>query len=51
MPDPVPLAPPEVVARLRAAGCVFAEDEAALLIAAAATPADLALMVERRAAR
>ncbi len=49
MPDPVPLAPPEVVVRLRAAGCVFAEDEAALLIAAAATPGDLTLMVERRA--
>jgi release factor glutamine methyltransferase len=39
-----------VVARLRAAGCVFAEDEARLLIAAAVTPADLASMVERRVA-
>jgi release factor glutamine methyltransferase len=39
-----------VVARLRAAGCVFAEDEAQLLIAAARTPADLDAMVERRAA-
>jgi release factor glutamine methyltransferase len=39
-----------VVARLRAAGCVFAEDEAQLLIAAARTPADLDGMVERRAA-
>ena len=29
-----------VVARLRAAGCVFAEDEARLLTDAAATPAD-----------
>ncbi|WP_411129657.1 putative protein N(5)-glutamine methyltransferase [Streptomyces sp. x-19] len=38
-----------VVARLRAAGCVFAEDEAALLVAAARTPDDLAAMVERRA--
>ncbi|PJN36132.1 SAM-dependent methyltransferase [Streptomyces sp. CB02959] len=38
-----------VVTRLRAAGCVFAEDEAALLIAAARTPDDLAAMVERRA--
>ncbi|GIG38645.1 putative protein N(5)-glutamine methyltransferase [Cellulomonas phragmiteti] len=28
--------PPSLVARLRAAGCVFAEDEAALLVAAAA---------------
>jgi release factor glutamine methyltransferase len=42
---------PAVVARLRAAGCVFAEDEARLLIAAAASrPADLAAMVDRRVA-
>src|SRR5579864_8239792 len=40
----------DVVARLRAAGCVFAEDEAGLLISAARTPADLTAMVERRAA-
>jgi release factor glutamine methyltransferase len=39
-----------VVATLRAAGCVFAEDEARLLIAAAGTPAELAAMVGRRAA-
>jgi release factor glutamine methyltransferase len=38
------------VARLRAAGCVFAEDEARLLISAARTPDDLAAMVDRRAA-
>ena len=38
------------VARLRAAGCVFAEDEARLLISAARTPAALAAMVDRRAA-
>lgn len=38
----------ETVATLRAAGCVFAEDEADLLIAAAAGPAELADMVERR---
>jgi release factor glutamine methyltransferase len=38
------------VARLRAAGCVFAEDEAALLMSAARTPADLATMVDRRVA-
>jgi release factor glutamine methyltransferase len=38
-----------VVARLRAAGCVFAEREAGLLIDAARTPADLADMVDRRA--
>ncbi len=39
-----------VVTRLRAAGCVFAEDEARLLIDAAQSPADLAAMVDRRAA-
>jgi release factor glutamine methyltransferase len=40
----------EVVRTLRAAGCVFAEDEARLLLAAARTPDELAAMVERRAA-
>jgi release factor glutamine methyltransferase len=39
-----------VVARLRTAGCVFAEDEARLLIAAASTPHELAGMVDRRVA-
>ena len=39
-----------LVARLRAAGCVFAEDEARLLRGAARTPADLAGMVDRRVA-
>lgn len=39
-----------VVARLRAAGCVFAEDEARLLIGAASTPEDLATLVDRRVA-
>ena len=39
-----------VVTRLRAAGCVFAEDEARLLVAAARTPAELDTMVGRRAA-
>ena len=38
------------VARLRAAGCVFAEDEARLLRAAAGSPAELDAMVERRVA-
>jgi release factor glutamine methyltransferase len=38
-----------IVTRLRAAGCVFAEDEARLLIYAARTPDDLAAMVARRA--
>jgi release factor glutamine methyltransferase len=39
-----------VVLRLRAAGCVFAEDEARLLAEAAGTPAELAGMVDRRVA-
>jgi release factor glutamine methyltransferase len=39
-----------VVARLRAAGCVFAEEEAALLVAAAATPAELERLVGDRVA-
>jgi release factor glutamine methyltransferase len=37
-----------IVARLRAAGCVFAEDEAELLISTAVTPAELTAMVDRR---
>jgi release factor glutamine methyltransferase len=41
---------PTIVTRLRAAGCVFAEDEARVLIAAARTAADLAAMVDRRIA-
>jgi release factor glutamine methyltransferase len=50
---PASLSPPSrsaIVTRLRAAGCVFAEDEAQLLISAARTPADLAAMVDRRVA-
>jgi release factor glutamine methyltransferase len=39
-----------IVARLRTAGCVFAEDEARLLVVAAKGPAELAAMVDRRAA-
>lgn len=39
----------DVVARLRAAGCVFAEDEAKLLLEAATTPLELATLVDRRA--
>ncbi|MFG2222130.1 putative protein N(5)-glutamine methyltransferase [Streptomyces sp. NPDC048644] len=39
---------PAVIARLRAAGCVFAEDEAELLLSTARTPAELAAMVRRR---
>jgi release factor glutamine methyltransferase len=38
----------EVVVRLRAAGCVFAEEEAQLLLSAADTPRQLAELVERR---
>lgn len=37
-----------VITRLRAAGCVFAEEEALLLAAAAATPDQLDALVERR---
>ena len=41
--------PDTAVARLRAAGCVFAEDEARLLAAEASSAAELDAMVERRA--
>lgn len=37
-----------VIAKLRAAGCVFAEDEAQLLLATTRTPAELAALVRRR---
>ncbi len=55
-PTPLPTVPPAgraaVAERLRAAGCVFAEDEADLLLSAAdpADPAGLTAMVERRSA-
>ncbi|WP_049572645.1 putative protein N(5)-glutamine methyltransferase [Streptomyces sp. SBT349] len=39
-----------LVERLRAAGCVFAEDEARLLTAQARTPEELTAMVDRRVA-
>ncbi|NUU22740.1 MAG: putative protein N(5)-glutamine methyltransferase, partial [Streptomycetaceae bacterium] len=39
-----------MVSALRAAGCVFAEDEAALLLSTAGSAAELARMVDRRAA-
>lgn len=39
-----------IVTTLRIAGCVFAEQEARLLIAEAPTPSDLAAMVRQRAA-
>ena len=41
---------PELVVTLRAAGCVFAEDEAALLTAQARTPLELDGLVARRVA-
>src|SRR5664279_5171442 len=46
----VSLAVPAIVARLSAAGCVFADDEAQLLISAAQSPAELISMVDRRVA-
>ncbi|AVZ71512.1 putative protein N(5)-glutamine methyltransferase [Streptomyces lunaelactis] len=49
-PSPLPLPLSAIVTRLRAAGCVFAEDEARLLISTARTPAALDGMVDRRAA-
>ena len=53
--SPISASPPgqarsAIVTRLRDAGCVFPEDEARLLISAAGTPADLAAMVDQRAA-
>ena len=39
-----------VVRRLRAAGCVFAEDEARLLVTEAGSPAELDVLVARRVA-
>jgi release factor glutamine methyltransferase len=42
------LALTSIASRLRAAGCVFAEDEARLLVEAAGSPAELAAMVDRR---
>ncbi|MGH8894537.1 MAG: putative protein N(5)-glutamine methyltransferase [Actinomycetes bacterium] len=48
--SPSPCPRPGIVSRLRDAGCVLAEDEAQLFIAAARTPADLAAMVDRRTA-
>jgi release factor glutamine methyltransferase len=49
MPIPSPSSDQSVIVdRLRAAGCVFAEDEATLLIDSARTPDELADMVNRR---
>ena len=48
--SPTPHLQSVVAARLRASGCVFAEDEARLLISAAETQDGLYALVERRAA-
>ena len=48
--SPSPASQPAIVTRLRAAGCVFAEDEARLLSSAARTTAELDVMVEQRTA-
>ncbi|MGH3611960.1 MAG: putative protein N(5)-glutamine methyltransferase [Pseudonocardia sp.] len=48
--SPLPHPRSVIITQLRTAGCVFAEDEARLLISAARTPGDLATMVNRRAA-
>ncbi|MFW6090901.1 MAG: putative protein N(5)-glutamine methyltransferase [Actinomycetota bacterium] len=48
--DPVPASRHAIAAQLRAAGCIFAEDEARLLIDAAPTPDALTAMVDERAA-
>ncbi|WEO77446.1 putative protein N(5)-glutamine methyltransferase [Cryobacterium sp. SO2] len=45
---PRAVVPPELIGRLRAAGCVFAEDEAKLLLEAADTPADLERLLAMR---
>lgn len=42
--------PQDLLARLRRAGCVFAEDEADLLLDAATSPAELETLVRRRVA-
>lgn len=46
--SPAPLSRDAMVSALRAAGCVFAEDEARLILAAARTPDEAATMVDRR---
>ncbi|MCF3129306.1 putative protein N(5)-glutamine methyltransferase [Streptomyces olivochromogenes] len=50
MPPLPSLSPTVVVTALRAAGCVFAEDEAELILTTARTPDELAAMVDRRVA-
>ncbi|MFF7363008.1 putative protein N(5)-glutamine methyltransferase [Streptomyces sp. NPDC008125] len=46
---PPPLSRSTIVTALRSAGCVFAEDEAELILSTAASPAEAAAMVRRRA--
>jgi release factor glutamine methyltransferase len=46
----MPLSYATVVTTLRTAGCVFAEDEARLIVSTARTPAELTAMVDRRVA-
>ncbi|MEW2428319.1 putative protein N(5)-glutamine methyltransferase [Micromonospora sp. NPDC047644] len=50
MTSPSPAERAALVSRLRAAGCVYAEDEAELLLAAARSPAALADLTDRRVA-
>ncbi|QCD54044.1 putative protein N(5)-glutamine methyltransferase [Streptomyces hawaiiensis] len=50
VPPSTPLSRDSVVAALRTAGCVFAEDEAELILTTARAPAEAATMVERRVA-
>ncbi|MFJ3821095.1 putative protein N(5)-glutamine methyltransferase [Streptomyces nodosus] len=45
-----PLSLPGVISALRSAGCVFAEDEAELILSTARTPDEAAVMVDRRVA-
>jgi release factor glutamine methyltransferase len=45
-----PLSADSVVSALRSAGCVFAEDEAELILSTARTPDEAAAMVDRRVA-
>jgi release factor glutamine methyltransferase len=50
LPPASPVSPASVVAALRSAGCVFAEDEAELILSTARTQDEAAAMVDRRVA-
>ncbi|MHB9848884.1 putative protein N(5)-glutamine methyltransferase [Streptomyces krungchingensis] len=50
MPPLSPDSADSVVSALRSAGCVFAEDEAELILSTARTPDEVAVMVDRRVA-